>query len=109
MPNMKNIISRYNKIKLKANDEENNIGPTCNCRVAQECPLQGKCLSRSIVYKAEVTTERDNMKQYYGSVCGNFKGRYNNHMTSFRHRCYEHQTALSTYIWRLKDRGKIIE
>ena len=36
----------------------------------------------------------------------NFKERYRNHQTSFKHRSKRNETELSKYIWDLKDRQK---
>ena len=76
----------------------------CNCRVKQNCPLNGKCLSHCIVYKAEVNTSSEK-HTYYGLCEGEFKSRYNNHTKSFRSRKYENETELSKLLWRLKDEG----
>ena len=62
-------------------------------------------LTQCIVYKATVTTGRTE-QYYYGSVEGTFKKRWSNHNTSFKNVSYEHDTALSTFIWSLKDEGK---
>ena len=62
-PNMGNIIKQYNakvsKEKVAVNYRQ------CNCRVKQNCPLNGKCLSRCIVYKTEVNTSSEK-HSYYG-------------------------------------------
>lgn len=68
------------------------------------CPMNGKCLSTSIVYKAEVTTNTGRLV-YYGTSEGEFKTRYNNHTKSFRLRKYENDTELSKLLWTLKDQG----
>ena len=74
----------------------------CNCRVKSECSMDGKCLTKCIVYKAEV--EANNGKcVYYGASEGEFKTRYNNHTKSFRSRRYCNESELSKYIWKLKD------
>ena len=38
----------------------------------------------------------------------NIKKRHYGHKTSFENRKYEHATALSTYIWKLKDASNTI-
>ena len=43
-------------------------------------------------------------KIYHGMTKNTFKKRYNAHMRSLRNRRDEHATALSTYVWSLKDR-----
>ncbi len=73
----------------------------CNCRRKAHCPLNGKCLSKSVVYKATVTSG-DNSKSYIGLSGGTFKERYNNHTKSFRHEKYSKETELSKCVWNLK-------
>ena len=72
----------------------------CNCRYKDSSPLAGKCLAKSIAYKAEVTTT-DKCKLYYGTSDGEFKTRFNNHTSSFRHKRCSTDTELSKCIWKL--------
>ena len=46
---------------------------------------------------------------YTGLTGSTFKKRYYGHSSSFRNREEEHNTTLSTHIWRLKDEGKRYE
>ena len=99
--NMTGIIRQHNAKVLNATKTPNEAR-LCNCRNKQSCPLDGKCLSSSIVYRAEVTSD-NNTKIYYGASEGEFKTRYNNHTKSFRHKKYCSETELSRHIWSLKD------
>ena len=45
-------------------------------------------------------------KLYIGITADPFKHRFSNHMKSFRDPKYAKETALSTYIWDLKNEGK---
>ena len=45
---------------------------TCNCRNPTVCPLEGKCLTNSVVYKATVKTNNGEEKSYIGSTEKNF-------------------------------------
>ena len=58
------------------------------------------------MYKATVSSKKKTEKCYYGFVDGQFKDRRRNHTKSFRKPKYEHDTALSSYIWSLKDQEK---
>ena len=102
MPNVKSIISKHNKKILNsvANPPENLSN--CNCRVKENCPLEGDCLEKSIVYKASVSTEECS-KFYIGLTEPDFKSRFNNHTQSFRSRAKSNNTCLSKYVWNLKD------
>ena len=75
----------------------------CNCRVKQSCLLNGRCLTKSIVYRAEVREAgNDIVKTYTGLTERIFKQCYNNHLTTFRHQKYENSTGLSKYICKKK-------
>ena len=97
---MKNLIKQHNsKILSEAKTHQEK---SCNCRNKSNCPLNGNCQVRTIVYKATVTTQ-DNYQIYYGASEGEFKIRYSNHTKSFRNRQYVNETELSKYIWQLND------
>ena len=103
MPNMGSIITKHNNKLLFSSLEQ----PTrmCNCRDKGSCPLNGNCLQKSFVYKAQVDSA-DSKKYYLGTSDDEFKFRYNNHTMSFQNRGYEKKTELSKYIWNLKDKGE---
>lgn len=102
-PNLDRIISGHNSRIL---GKKLTPSVTCNCRQgAQECPLGGKCLVESIVYKADVTSD-NTTKSYIGLAKTSFKERYNNHTMSLNHRQHSNRTSLSKYIWSLRDEKK---
>ena len=104
MPNMKKILSCHNK---KVLSEKTTNDKACNCRNKNLCPLEGKCLTSNLIYKATVTTNNTNETKTYIGLCEtNFKTRFTNHTKSFRHRKYENETELSKHIWNLRDQGK---
>ena len=78
----------------------------CNCRNRSNCPLDNKCLTPSIVYRAIVSAIHKPDKKYFGISETPFKDRYNNHTRDFRHKEYVNSTELSKYIWKLKDEGE---
>ena len=106
MPNVKSAISRHNNqmlSKTKTTPETEN----CNCQKPSECPLNKKCLSSNIVYKAVVTSAGEGeTKEYIGMTATTFKTRYRNHKKSFNYTRYEKDTALSKHIWELKRSNK---
>ena len=85
---------------------ENTSVKLCNCsgRLGP-CPLDGSCLKKSIIYKAQVTDENSNVETYTGLTSTTFKKRFYKHNDSFNKRDLEHSTTLSTHIWKLKDQG----
>ena len=64
--------------------------------------MEGKCLTKNIVYQATVSTNTS-INTYIGSTATEFKTRFNNHTASFRHRSKQSSTELSKYIWKLKE------
>ena len=59
---MKCFINKHNKriVILTRNAKQNNTTNdtrTCNCRRTDECPAAGKCLTKRVVYQADVTTK----------------------------------------------------
>ena len=58
---------------------------TSDCRDENVCPLQKKCLTKSVVYEATLTTATQEKWTYVGLTEGTFKERYNVHKSSFRH------------------------
>ena len=85
------------------------------------CPLEGQCLSKSIIYKALVESEvpaqiskpsgnanndknpvKIQQAEYIGQASNTFKERFNNHQLSFKHEKYKLNTGLSKHIWSLK-------
>lgn len=101
MKNISNIIKTHNAkiIKKELSEKEEK---TCNCRITTNCPLQGNCLQKAVVYKASVETN-NNKVTYIGLAGGTFKQRFNNHMKSFKNEIYKNETELSKYIWNLKN------
>lgn len=106
MPNVAAVIASSNK-RLTNNRNMNTGAKPCNCRDKRNCPLNGLCQSRSIVYKAQViSTETGMTKEYIGLTEPPFKQRLANHTMSFKHEKYENRTELSKYAWSLKRRGE---
>ena len=77
---MKKIISSHNAKITRPKPED----PPCNCRVKEDCPLDGKCRMTNVVYQATVTTEETPPKKetYIGLSSTQFKFRYSNHVPS---------------------------
>ena len=105
MPNMAAVIRQHNNILIRNGQsapENHTSARSCNCRVKSQCPLDGACLTQSIVYKATIKTEEE-QKEYTGLTATTFKQRFNSHQQSMRDRKYQHSTALSKHVWALKD------
>ena len=105
MPNMEAVIRNNNARVFNENKPSDVSVDMCNCRDTASCPLDGKCLTSSIVYKATIQKASGNVS-YLGVSERPFKERYNNHTKAFRNRRYEKDTELSKLIWKLKDAGE---
>ena len=102
MINMSSIITKHNKKFLNKKVETGER--KCNCRDETNCPMEGKCLTECILYKASVSSLNE-AKHYLGTAKDQFKTSYNNHKTSFKNRTHRKDTELSKYIWMLKDKN----
>ena len=102
MPNMKSIISSHNKKALKS-VESTEQAKLCNCRVKNECPLNGECLTPAVVYKALVNNN-DCLREYTGCTEPEFKTRWRNHKSSFKTEWKRTDSKLSVYVWELREK-----
>ena len=100
MKNMKNFIKQQNARVLM--NQEHSEKRSCNCRVKDNCPLDGKCLRECTGYQANVVTNNE-CKEYFGTTEREFKLHNNNHTMSFRHKKRVNDTELSKYLWKLKE------
>ena len=102
MNNFQQTINSHNQALLKKNAKALVNKDSCNCRNKDLCPVPEKCNTPSpVVYQATVSTA-ERIETYVG-LAESFKPRYHNHIKSFNNRRYAHDTALSIYIWHLKD------
>ena len=106
MPSMKAVIASHNKKVLQNTEPERNT-KTCNCARGRKCPLEGKCLTTNIIYKASISEVNKTVKKtYFGACATTFKERFRNHTKSFKHAKYKTDTELSKEFWRLKKKTK---
>ena len=97
MPNIDSEITKSNLKAIEKSKNEKNNETTCNCRIKASCPVEGKWLYKSVIYKATVTYI--NKKQFYiGSTARNFKTRYYEHMHSFKNQNQKELTKLSSFV-----------
>ena len=107
MPNMKEHIAKHNnKIYNQDDQNKNKNEKYCICRRPAECPMDGNCGVKSVVYLAKVLHMKTNFpdKFYYGSTAMQFKKRYYGHEHSFKNE-NANPTGLSKYVWKLKNSG----
>ena len=107
MPNMKSVISSYNKYVLSNFNSPTQQPDTCNCRRKPDCPLEGKRLQTNVIYQANVTTATTT--ETFDGLETNFKERYRIHQSSFLRSNRRNETELSKYIWTLQDSNKPLQ
>ena len=104
---MKNKINQHNRQVIHNVTQQtptNNVAG-CNCLDGNNCPLDGNCLEKDILYLGVVKSDiRNYSEKIYKGVCStSFKYRYANHKKSFNHEKYKKDTELSKEVWELKD------
>ena len=109
MPNMKSRSNIHNK--TMTNQQPSAQARTYNCIDKSKCPLNNKCLSNNVLYKANITstTEHYRNKIYDGISEAKFKLRYTNHGKSLKNRKYKTDSELSNEIWKLKEQNKNVD
>ena len=103
--NIKTIINAHNaKILFPKKSTEQRA---CNCLSKDNFPLEQKCITTNIVYKAKVTSSNGNYQEkiYFSSYETTFKKRFWNHKKSFNLNEYKNETELSNEVWQIKDSG----
>ena len=73
--NLQTIIKKHNRKILETNTNTTiSTEKNCNCRKKKDCPLKNNCLTSSVIYNANVTTESDAAgMNYIGLTEGTFK------------------------------------
>ena len=64
MTNIKQAIDGRNKTILN-NDKATESNKQCNCRKPQDCPVNGQCFNKSVIYQATVKTTNGEEDQTY--------------------------------------------
>ena len=107
MPNIKAKIHKHNKNTLEKIQQKNPDSQFCNCTNKNQCPLNRKYVTESIVYQANITA---NFPGYKEKVClgvsrTTFKVRYGNHKKSFTKQRHKNDMKLSKEYWKVQQNG----
>ena len=105
MPNMAMAISRHNKKILQEPDVRTKID--CKCEGGpQNCPVNGDCKDKWVVYSAKVTENISGKSETYtGLTSRAFMTRRKEHLRDFEDPDCRISSRLSGHIWDLKDQG----
>ena len=99
MSNVRSIITSHNARIIRRSQSQNINTDNCNRRNTHACPLQNKCMSEDVVYKATVITNNtQDTKHYIGMTSNTFKERYKSHIKSFTHKKDSNETELSKHV-----------
>ena len=107
MPNMKTIIASHNKNILPnvpTATPQQRITKTVQLPNKNRVPTWWKMPSTKCGLPATITT--DAATESYVGLATNFKERYRNHRSPFRHTSKRNEPELSKHIWTLKDAKK---
>ena len=105
-PNMASILTAHNRKLIDEKRTKKEQNQNCNCRGGVDrCPMQGRCLTSAIVYKATVTAEDGEQKTYIGSTDRTFKERFYGHTADMKNKEHRKNTTLAGYIWDKRDEG----
>ena len=103
--NLERIVKKHNN-KILNSKPVNTTKKDCNCRKKTNCPLQGCCRVKSVVYKATIMPKDkpDDKKFYIGVAKTDIKARIANHNQCFRDFDKRNSTALSAEFWKMKNK-----
>ena len=108
LPNVKQKISNKNRrlLQMHRMKESTQDSKLCNCRQKKNsCALDGKCLTKCVVYKATLTeTISNNQETYIGLTENEFKTRFNLDKSSFKLEHKRTSTTLGEHVWELKNK-----
>ena len=78
------IASHTAKVIKDSLPAQNNQQKFCNCLVKEECPMDGQCLKKELIYQATVISEGQQTQNYVGLTANTFKDRYSGHFTQLQ-------------------------
>ena len=101
MNNVSQIIKHHSRNVSDKKEKQTN---PCNCRNKNEYPLNGNCKAQNVIYNCTVSaTQKFKQRVYLGIAEGNCKQRLYNPRQSFKGKKHKNDTALSSYLWDLKE------
>ena len=105
MPNVGSIIAQHNK---KILEEAEDAQSRCNCEIG-ECPVEGECERKELIYQATLKYDGNKVDTYIGLTARTFLDRHKEHTRSFEKESQKTSTKLSKKVWSLKQQNKNYE
>ena len=105
LPNMGNIIKNKNNNLLKEGQE---VPPSCNCTPGN-CPVDGKCSLKGVIYQATLKTQDNETHKYVGLTDNPFIQRFQKHLSSFRVHDPRNSTSLSKLVLELQRKHTLFD
>ena len=99
-PSIERIISSTNKKILQPPKPEERL---CSCPKTKICPLDGKCLSKNVIYEATVTQQNNKTNRYTGICSTDFKARLAAHKHTIKDGS-QNQTSYSKFVRNLEQK-----
>ena len=99
--NVRNIIKSHNK---KLINSSNHHAQPCKCRKQEDCYLEGKYRTKSIIHKCIVPTLVTLIKFTYELQKEILKKRCYNHISSFQNETQMNKTPSAKNVWEQKQR-----
>ena len=104
--NMSQIVKGHNNKILYEKEKE---VTRCNCKKKDQCPLNGNCQIKSVIYNCDIKSKSTTTKKYIGLTEGPWKIRHAAHRHSFNNEERKKDTALSKHAWELKYKNEMPE
>ena len=83
--------------------EEDQEERLCSCPKTKICPLDGKCLSKNVIYEATVTQQNNKTNRYTGICSTDFKARLAAHKHTIKDGS-QNQTSYSKFVRNLEQK-----
>ena len=110
MPNMASHISSRNKNIIQESKKLQYQNPkTCDCQVAEKCPINGNWKQSAVIDQVDLTPEIDNERIYIGLTEDPFKEGLSDHRTSFKYEQHKNKSKLSSFTWETKNKSQNFE
>lgn len=78
-PNVRSIFQSLHNWKVFQQARDHSEPQLCNCKIRNDFPVMGFCLTTHVIYQADISTTNGDILSYIGMTGRSFKSRYANH------------------------------